>query len=248
VDPELQKIALKGYPKGEEPISTRPADVLEPELSKAKAEIGDLAKNRKDLLLYTIFPTTGKRFLEVKYGKAAPPPEWAPRTLEQAKAEEELIKKALKGETMDKPKKEAPPKGQGIRAYRVYVDGEYFEVEVEGVGGAPVITSVAPAVPAAPAAPAVAPVATPAPAVAPAAAPAKPAAGAKSNLLAPMPGMVVDYVVKPGDAVRAGDVVVILEAMKMENGLEAPVDGVVAEVFFAKGDSVPKDAVLLTIN
>jgi biotin carboxyl carrier protein len=62
-----------------------------------------------------------------------------------------------------------------------------------------------------------------------------------------MPGMVVDVLVQPGDAVKAGDVVVILEAMKMENSLEAPVDGVVEAVRFKKGDSVPKDAVLVTI-
>jgi pyruvate carboxylase subunit B len=63
-----------------------------------------------------------------------------------------------------------------------------------------------------------------------------------------MPGMIVDYLVKPGDKVKAGDAVVILEAMKMENSLEAPADGVVQDVRFKKGDSVPKDAVLLTIR
>ncbi|HEY6007894.1 MAG TPA: pyruvate carboxylase subunit B, partial [Geobacteraceae bacterium] len=52
VDPELRALALKGYPRGDKPITCRPADVLEPELEKAKAEIGDLAKNRADLLLY----------------------------------------------------------------------------------------------------------------------------------------------------------------------------------------------------
>ena len=246
IDPALQKLALKGYAKGERPITSRPADVLEPELERAKAEIGELAKDRKDLLIYTIFPTTGKRFLEVKYGKAAPPPEWKARTLEEAKREEEIVKKALKGELMDKPKKDAPPKGPNTRTYKVYVDGEYFEVEVEAVGGAPLVTSVA-AAPQAVAPPAAAP-AAPAPA-APAAAPAAaPKAAAKGALTAPMPGMVVDYLVKAGDAVKAGDVVVILEAMKMENSLEAPVEGVVQEVLYKKGDSVQKDAVLLTIG
>ena len=63
-----------------------------------------------------------------------------------------------------------------------------------------------------------------------------------------MPGMIVDYVANVGDAVKAGDVVVILEAMKMENALEAPVDGTVTAAMFAKGDTVTKDAVLLTIG
>jgi biotin carboxyl carrier protein len=63
-----------------------------------------------------------------------------------------------------------------------------------------------------------------------------------------MPGMIVDYRVKVGDQVKAGDIVVILEAMKMENSLEAPVGGTVKEIYFKKGDTVSKDAVLLSIG
>jgi pyruvate/oxaloacetate carboxyltransferase/biotin carboxyl carrier protein len=247
IDKELQKLALKGYPKGEKPITTRPADVLAPELEKAKAEIGDLAKNRKDLLLYTMFPTTGKKFLAIRAGKEPAPAEWKARTLEEAKAEEALVRKALAGELAEKPKKEAPAKGPGTRTYKVFVDGEYFEVDVEAPAGVPIVTGVsAPAAPVAAPAPREAPkAAAPAPKAAPKPAPS---AGGKGALLSPMPGMVVDCLVKAGDTVKAGDVVVILEAMKMENGLEAPISGVIGETFFGKGDSVPKDAVLLTIN
>jgi pyruvate carboxylase subunit B len=63
-----------------------------------------------------------------------------------------------------------------------------------------------------------------------------------------MPGLIVDYRVKPGDKVNPGDIVVILEAMKMENSLEAPVAGTVKECYFKAGDTVSKDAVLLTIE
>ncbi|GAB6063700.1 pyruvate carboxylase subunit B [Deferrisoma palaeochoriense] len=246
INPELRKLALKGYPRGEEPITCRPADILEPELEKAKAEVGDLAKDRKDLLLYTLFPTTGKRFLRVKYGLEPAPEEWKPRTLEDAKREEELCRKALAGELVEKPKAEPPA---DARTYKVYVDGELFEVAVEAPAGAPpVVTSVAPAPPAAqPAAPQPTP-AQPAPAAAEAPKPAASAAGAKAALEAPMPGMIVDVLVGPGDPVKAGDVVVILEAMKMENALEAPADGVVQEVRCAKGDNVAKGDVLVTIG
>ncbi len=245
INPELRKLALKGYPRGEEPITCRPADILEPELEKAKAEVGDLAKDRKDLLLYTLFPTTGKRFLRVKYGLEPVPEEWQPRTLEDAKREEELCRKALAGELVEKPKAEPPA---DARTYKVYVDGELFEVAVEAPAGAPpVVTAVTPAAPAPqPAAPQPAP-AQPAPAAEPPK-PAAPAAGAKAALEAPMPGMIVDVLVGPGDPVKAGDVVVILEAMKMENALEAPADGVVQEVRCAKGDNVAKGDVLVTIG
>ncbi|MFU8855717.1 MAG: pyruvate carboxylase subunit B [Deferrisomatales bacterium] len=251
---ELQKLALKGYPRGEEPITCRPADVLEPELEKARAEIGDLARSRADLLLYNMFPTTGKRFLAVRAGKEPPPPEWKPRTAEDWKREQDLCRKALAGELVEKPVKKVPVVGPAARTFNVFVDGEYFEVAVEGLGGEPVVTSATP-VAAAPA-----PVARPAPAgpapraeappaQAPAAAPPPaPAVGAKGQVTAPMPGMIVDILVKAGDPVKAGDVVVVLEAMKMENGLEAPVDGVVQQVCFQKGDNVTKDAVLLTLG
>lgn len=251
IDPNLQKLALKGYPRGETPITCRPADVLEPELEKARAEIGDLAKTRADLLLYNMFPTTGKRFLAVRAGKEPAPAEWKPRTLEDAKREQELCRKALAGDLVEKPAKPAAAApGPAARTFQVFVDGECFEVAVEGLGGVPVVTSPAPVAAAPAPAPAVpAPAARPVPS-APAPQPAAPAAaaGAKGQVTAPMPGMVVDFLVKVGDPVKAGDVVVVLEAMKMENGLEAPVDGVVQGVLFQKGDTVAKDAVLLTIG
>lgn len=151
---------------------------------------------------------------------------------------------ALEGRLVTKTK-EAPAIGPGARTYRVHVDGESFMVTVEAVGGAPLPVAVAPALPSV-----ASPATAPAPQVAPApqAASMQVARGAKEMLLAPMPGMIVDCLVAPGDTVRAGDVVVVLEAMKMENGLEAPADGVVSEVYFKKGDSVPKDAVLLTVG
>ncbi len=68
IDAEVQKKALKGYPRGETPITVRPADVLDPELEKAKKDVEGLAKDLDDQLIYAIYPTTGKRFLKWKYG------------------------------------------------------------------------------------------------------------------------------------------------------------------------------------
>jgi oxaloacetate decarboxylase alpha subunit/pyruvate carboxylase subunit B len=85
-----------------------------------------------------------------------------------------------------------------------------------------------------------------APAPAPAPEPAHQGEG--TVLLAPMPGMIIKYMVKAGDAVNQGDPIVVLEAMKMENALVAPCDGKVQGIKFASGDTVAKGAVLCVIE
>lgn len=269
INPEVQKKALKGYSRGEEPITCRPAEVLEPELPKAKEEVKGLAVDIDDVILYALYPVTGKKFLQWKYGKEEPPKEVMAKSLAEALREQELVLKARKGELVEK-NKDAPEKGENIREFNVFVDNEYFSVGVEEIGGSPVIRYVqseqiappaakvpafpaahmnpaAPAAPAAPKAPAAPPAA--APAVAPKAAPA-PAAGAADGtpLKAPMPGMIVSYEKQVGDSVNEGETVVILEAMKMENALIAPVSGVIKTIHYKSGDNVAKNNVLCVIG
>lgn len=248
INPELQKKALKGYPRGEEPITCRPAEVLEPELEKAKAEIGDLAADIDDVILYAQFPVTGRKFLEWKYGKSEAPASVRPITLEAVKKRDELVKKALAGELVEK-KADTPVKTANLRTFNVFVDGEYFNVEVDPVGG-----PVAPLPPAQAAAPT--PVVVQAPVQSAAPAPPAPAAASAQQsgevagtlLLAPMPGMIVKYLKSVGDAVSKGETIVVLEAMKMENALNAPCDGVVKAVPFKSGDTVAKGASLCVIG
>lgn len=253
IDPDVQKKALKGYPRGEDPITCRPAEVLEPELEKAKAEIGDLAVDMDDLLIYAQFPVTGKKFLEWKYGRAEVPDSVKPITLEQVKKQDEIVKKAKAGQLVEK-KTGAPEKSGNVRSFNVFVDNEFFNVEVDPTGDfVPVAVPVAAPVAAAPVArPAVA---AAKPAVAPAqqAKPAAPAAseaadGSGTPLKAPMPGLIIRYLKQVGDAVKKGEGVVVLEAMKMENALVAPCDGVVKAVKFASGDNVAKGATLVLIE
>ncbi len=249
INPEVQKKALKGYPRGEEPITCRPAQVLEPEMEKAKKEIGDLAVDIDDQILYAIYPVTGKKFLSWKYGKEPVPAEVKPKTLDQAKAELELIKKAKAGKLVEK--KEAPAKGENLRTFNVFVDQDYFEVGVEEVGGTPMVSYVqqAPAKAApAPAAPKAAAPAAPKPAAAPKVEVPKAAAVDGTPLVAPMPGMIVKYEKNVGDAVTQGETVVVLEAMKMENALAAPASGTIKAINFKSGDSVQKSAVLCVIG
>src|SRR5699024_1485517 len=128
----------------------------------------------------------------------------------------------------------------------VTVNGVAYNVTVEE-GVASAAAPAAPAAPAAAAAPAPAPAAAPAPA--PAAEPAAPAGTAGAVALnAPMPGNSLDVLVKPGESVKAGDSLLILEAMKMENEISAPQDGTVASVDVRKGDVVDSGTLLCTMN
>jgi pyruvate carboxylase subunit B len=247
LDPEIQKKALKGYPRGEKPITCRPADIIEPELDKFRAIAGDLAKDIDDLLIVCLYPTTGVRFLKWKYGKEPIPDEVKPKTMEMVTEEDRLVKLAKQGKLVEKVEKKVPEKGAGVRVFNVFVDKEYYEVEVDEVGGAPVVTSVRPQPVAAPAA---APATAPKPAVAPSPKPAAaaPAVEGGTPIRAPMPGMIIRYEKKVGDEVKKGDVVLILEAMKMENSITAPVGGKVIQTPCEKGQSVAKDAVLAVIG
>jgi oxaloacetate decarboxylase alpha subunit/pyruvate carboxylase subunit B len=199
INPEVQKKALKGYPRGEEPITCRPAEVLDPELDKATEEINDLAKDMDDTLIYALYPVTGKRFLKWKYGLEPVPPEVKPRTMEEVEAEKALIEKAKAGKLEEKKEKTVPVMGDNLRKFNVLVDGEYFEVEVEDTGGSPSISSVRQAAPRpAPVSPA-----TPAPTKAATPAPQKSAPAAVDDsggtpLVAPMPGMIVGVEKKEG--------------------------------------------------
>jgi biotin carboxyl carrier protein len=129
--------------------------------------------------------------------------------------------------------------------YKVTLNGRTYEVEVEA-GKAMLLSeyeAVAPAPAAAPAAPAAA-----APA-APAAAPAAPAVtGSGEAVNAPMPGNILKVNVKVGDAVKSGTVLVVLEAMKMENEIMAPKDGTVTQVLVSKGSTVDTGAALVVIG
>jgi oxaloacetate decarboxylase alpha subunit/pyruvate carboxylase subunit B len=223
INPDLRKKALKGYSRGEEPITCRPAEVLEPELEKAKEDVKDLAVDLDDVLTYVLYPVTGKRFLKWKYSKEEPPAEVKPRTMADVKAEQDLIKKALAGKLVEKPEKEALPKGEGLRRFKVLVDDEYFEVRVEEKGGSAPIAAVAPSPPKPPIPKVPAPVKK--------SVSASMAQGDGTSLSAPK-----------------GETIVILEAMKMENALPSPASGTIKSINFSAGDSVAKGDVLCVIE
>ena len=115
-----------------------------------------------------------------------------------------------------------------MRQFKITVNGKAYDVQVEENGAPAVASSPVAAAPAAPAAPA--------------------AAGEGTPVEAPMPGTILKILVSKGDAVKSGQAVVILEAMKMENEITAPADGTVTSVCVSQGDSVDAGKVLITIQ
>ena len=146
--------------------------------------------------------------------------------------------------------------------YVATINGKKYEVEVEkleayksldrnGVSApaAPVLPASAPVQrPAAPAPVAAAPAPAPAPAPAAAPTPAAAAPAGATTVEAPMPGKILNIKVSEGQAVKFGEVVVIMEAMKMETEIVAPADGTVSKILVKAGDSVDTGAALVALN
>lgn len=128
-----------------------------------------------------------------------------------------------------------------MKKYRVNVNGTDYEITLEEVTGAEASKPSAPV-----AQPALA--AAPAPAEAPAAPAATAAPAGGEQILSPMPGNILNVNVKVGDAVKKGQVLLILEAMKMENEIMAPKDGTITSVNVQNGSTVESGALLVTIG
>lgn len=119
-----------------------------------------------------------------------------------------------------------------MKKYNITVNGTAYEVEVEELGGVAAVSNAAPA-----------------PRVEkPKSAPKPKAAGGAGAVQAPMPGTILSVDVKVGDTVKAGAILCILEAMKMENELVAPVDCTIKEIHISKGDTVANGDLLITLE
>src|SRR4030043_116563 len=94
ISDEIKKLVLKGYKRGKDAITCRPADLIGPEVEKAKEETKGLAKDLCDTLIYALYPKTGVEFLKWKYGLEPMPDKVKPTTLEDVKKEDEAIAKA----------------------------------------------------------------------------------------------------------------------------------------------------------
>ncbi len=220
VDAELQQRVLED---GQEPITCRPADLIEAEVDKLTDEFRKLADEKgirvadaeiDDVLTYALFPQIGLKFLENRDNPDAfePAPGTEPAPAAQAA-----------------PAAAAPAAAGEAESYNVTVDGRTYQVVV-APGGEVTHVQHAP---------------TPA---ASAAAPAPAAGGVARNVPAPLAGNIFRVNVAAGQAVKSGDVIMILEAMKMETEVRSPEAGVVQAVLVKEGDAVQVGDVLLTLS
>lgn len=217
----------------EEAIECRPADLLKPEMHRLQEEIGKLATSDEDVLTYAMFPDVGREFLEQRAaGELKPEPlEPLPSAEKEISAVPTEFNVSLHGETYHIKLTGAGHKNQQHRPFYVTVDGVPEEIDVEILEELFTESSREGAKP-----------------VARTGQSQRPRATAPGQVTTSMPATVVDVLVSEGDEVKAGDPVLITEAMKMESEIQAPVAGKVTAVRVAKGDRVNPDEALVDIE
>ena len=274
IDPEIQKKILGDTPL----VEGRYADTLEPVFEKTKAELGATAKSDEDVLSYIAFPQVAMAFFKDREAgfpkkeepkKAAAPvaakaPELPPLPAWQGHVYYTGVSAPAGHGYTARPIEPfaasyQPPHlvmgaqgGDCTGTFTITIDGKPFQVAVERADGAAPAAPVAaaPVIAAPAAAPVAAPAAAPAPAPAPApaAAPAAAVAAGETAVKSPMPGNIFKVECSVGQSVKAGDVLVVLEAMKMEIEVSAPVDGTVKAVSAAVGTAVNTDDLLVVLG
>ena len=221
VNEQLRKQAIGS----EEVIDVRPADLIPPELAKLRAEVGALAKSEEDVLTYAMFPDIGRKFLEERDAGTLTP--------------EALLPIPEAGGV-------APVGGEGVPTeFVIDVHGESYRVDITGVGvkgdgkrhfylsidGMPEEV-----------------VFEPLNDFVGGGGSKRKHASAPGDVSTTMPGNIVDVLVKEGDTVKAGQAVLITEAMKMETEVQAPIAGTVKAIHVAKGDRVNPGEVLVEVE
>jgi pyruvate carboxylase subunit B len=205
IDPEIQKKVI-----GEEkPISSRPADLLAPEMPDVINKVNDLGLKEvkeEDYLTYALYPQVADKFLK---GEIMPE-ELKPKTEAKAPVKSKL--------------------GPNARKFLVELDGKVMEMRIEAIGGAPIPMMEG-------AQPAIAEAAS-----------EEPEGEVDGGVTSPMQGTILKVNVKVGDTVKKGDVVAVLEAMKMENDIVAHNSGKIKAVYMQKGKNVDANALLAVIE
>ncbi|MBF2734995.1 MAG: sodium-extruding oxaloacetate decarboxylase subunit alpha [Betaproteobacteria bacterium AqS2] len=229
VDEQVRKDAVGD----EEVIDCRPADLLGgAELDKIRAEAGSLATSEEDVLTYAMFPEIAKAYLQERAAGQLKPEELLPPPApgEAPRAEGEVpseFRITLHGETFHIKLTGAGLKSAEQRPLYFNVDGVTEEVLIETLDQAPAAAG---------------------PAATAGAGGGRPRASEPGHVATPMPGNVVQVLVKEGQAVKEGEPVLVIEAMKMENEIAAPIAGTVVAILVSVGDAVKPNEVLVEIH
>ncbi len=217
-------------------VTCRPADLLEDEMPRLRADSETFAKNEEDVLIYAMFPDIGKTFLQERNANTLTPEPLLPKEAATHSAERYApneFKVTLHGETFHINLTGSGHHGEVKRPFYVSVDGiseeviveTLSEIEVSGSGSSGKKKAIEPEE------------------ESPRSRPTH-----EGCVTTAMPGTIVDVKAKVGDAVEAGDALLIIEAMKMENEIQAPISGVVISVHVEKGDNVAPDETLVEIQ
>jgi pyruvate carboxylase subunit B len=220
-------------------IDCRPADLIEPEMDQLKEACGSLAKSEEDVLIYAMFPEIGREYLEQREAGTLVPEPLEPRKTEGEAAPASVapveFNATLHGETYHIQVTGTGHRREAMRPFYVTVDGIPEEINLEildeivadlgnGNGGGAM------------------------PRAGSGQQSQRPRATKPGHVTTSMPGVVVDVLVSEGDAVKAGDALIVIEAMKMETEIQAPVNGTVRAIHIAKGESVNPDETLIEIE
>jgi pyruvate carboxylase subunit B len=221
----------------EEVITCRPADRLEPEMDRIRQDIGETAKSEEDVLTFAMFPEVGRNFLSERNAGTLQPEELLPAASAEAEAAEAApllaptdFNVTMHGETYHIKVTGVGHKNDEQRPFYLTVDGvpeeillETMQETVPTVGG---MVDTHRAVKGS----------------------KRPKASKEGDVTSSMPGTIVDIVVCEGDSVTAGDPVLVIEAMKMENEVPAPISGTVRAIHVSKNDRVNPDEALMEIE
>ena len=209
---------------GEEVIDVRPADLIKPEMDRLRAEVGALAKSEEDVLTFAMFPDIGRKFLEEREAGTLQPEVLLPipdGNVAAASVEGTPTEFVIDvhGESYRVDITGVGVKGEGKRHFYLSIDGMPEEVVFEPLN-----------------------------AFVGGGGSGRKQASAPGDVSTTMPGNVVDVLVAVGDVVKAGQTVLVSEAMKMETEIQAPIAGTVKAVHVAKGDRVNPGEVLIEIE
>lgn len=224
VNPMVRQLAIGN----EDVIEVRPADLLEHEMEDLRAEIGALAKSEEDILTFAMFPEIGRDFLDKRAQDALIPEALEPppgaKTESAGRPTEFNI--TLHGETYHIRVTGSGHHHQDQRPFYLTVDGVPEEILVEPLELMQDATASA----------------------GPHKGSKRPRANKPGHVTTSMPGTIVDVLVEVGVTVKAGDPLLVAEAMKMETEIQAPIAGTVKAIHVAKGDSVNPDETLVELG